>query len=511
MYLVDKIKVKERYTRSVKTIKTLIETMHEDSEQVNSLLSILEDLEIIMDFEKIANHVHEGICIYNNEGKVIYVNESFVNITKHSFEEINKKDFSGFEFLGNKHILDKKDTIKKEGIFNTIIQSLRTNKKILVSSTAILDNDNKMNGIIETYRDVTELENIEEKLKKFKKEVDLLSRENLKNELLLDHIQRQQENHNFIAKSKEMEIVREMIKKVAEFDVTVVINGETGCGKEVIANEIYKNSKRNREPFIKLNCAAIPANLLEAELFGYEKGAFTGANPGGKIGMFELADKGTLLLDEIGEMSIELQSKLLRAIQNKEIMRIGGTTKAIKIDIRILASTHRDLLDLVRQGKFREDLYYRLNVFPIYIPPLRLRTNDIEELVNHFIKLFNLKYSKLVTISDSGMEVMKSYYWPGNVRELQNVIERLIIISEYEESIDSNQIKVLLGSDISEEVLLEEDMGLKEIQEYVEKKYIKRALKLGGSTRKAAKILKIDQSTVVRKAQKYGIEICDAE
>lgn len=510
MYLIDKVTVKERYKRSVNTIEEFIKNTNGDEQILKNLELIREDLKLFIDLEKIANYIHEGICIYNNEGKVTYVNESFVNITGYSFEEVSSNNFNGFEILDSKDTLDNKHITMGKSTFNEIVESLRTHKKFLVSSTAILDENKNKSGIIETYRDVTELQNIEGKLKKIKKEVDLLSRENLKNELLISHIQKQQENHNFVTKSKEMENVKEMIHKVAEFDVTVVINGETGCGKEVIANEIYKKSKRSKHPFVKLNCAAIPVNLLEAELFGYEKGAFTGANPNGKIGMFELADKGTLLLDEIGEMSIELQSKLLRAIQNKEIMRIGGT-KAIKIDIRILASTHRDLLDLVRQGKFREDLYYRLNVFPIYIPPLRLRKVDIEELVNHFTNLFNLKYNKSVTISEAGMEVMRIYHWPGNVRELQNIIERLVIISENEEIIDSNQVKVLLGSDISEEVLIEEDMGLKEIQQYVEKKYIKRALKLGGNTRKAAKILKIDQSTVVRKAQKYGIRICDAE
>ncbi|HEY3427009.1 MAG TPA: sigma 54-interacting transcriptional regulator, partial [Negativicutes bacterium] len=262
-------------------------------------------------------------------------------------------------------------------------------------------------------------------------------------------------------------------------------------------------------PFIKVNCAAIPANLLEAELFGYAKGAFTGATSSGKLGMFELADKGTLLLDEIGEMPIELQSKLLRVIQHKELTHIGGT-KPVKLDVRILAATNCNLKELCKQGRFREDLYYRLNVFPIYIPPLRVRVEDIEVLTQHFLDIYNSKYGKRNLIEPLGISMLKQYSWPGNIRELQNIIERLVIVSDQNATITKEQIGILLNINPSYlPNLVSDAMGLKDIVEILERQTIAKALELGGSTRKAAIILKIDQSTVVKKAKRLGLVIND--
>jgi transcriptional regulator with PAS, ATPase and Fis domain len=275
-------------------------------------------------------------------------------------------------------------------------------------------------------------------------------------------------------------------------------------GKEVVANAIRVNSAREKGPFIKVNCAAIPATLLEAELFGYEKGAFTGATAGGKMGLFELADKGTLLLDEIGEMSLELQAKLLRVIQHKEVNRIGGS-KPIQTDVRILSATHCELKELVRQNKFREDLYYRLNVFPIFIPPLRERPEDVALLVRHFLSMFNTKYGKSVLIDTGGMSTLQRYSWPGNVRELQNIVERIVIISEPHVVVGGPRIAGLLDMDPFVSDNNEAAMGLYELVEATERRMIEKALRIGGSTRKAAAMLKIDQSTIVKKAKKLGI------
>ncbi len=315
-------------------------------------------------------------------------------------------------------------------------------------------------------------------------------------------------NKNLIGHSLEIQQITKLIHQVADLDVTVLITGETGSGKEIVANEIYLNSSRKSGPFIKVNCAAIPTNLLEAELFGYERGAYTGAASTGKLGMFELADKGTILLDEIGEMPLELQSKLLRVIQHKEIIRVGGR-KPIKLDVRILSATNCDLRELVRQGKFREDLFYRLNVFPIHIPPLRLRVDDIEMLTKHFLDVYNTKYGKQTGIESPGVEILKRYLWPGNIRELQNIIERLVIVSDQNTVISAEQIGKLLNIDPFYTELLNQELGLKEIVENIEKKTIEKVLTLCGSTRKAAKILRIDQSTVVKKAKKLGIVLSD--
>lgn len=322
-----------------------------------------------------------------------------------------------------------------------------------------------------------------------------------------NHLRKQHLNKNLIGNSLETQRILKLVRQVAGLDVTVLITGETGSGKEVVANEIYLNSARKDCPYIKVNCAAIPANLLEAELFGYVKGAFTGATAAGKIGLFELADKGTILLDEIGDMPLELQSKLLRVIQHKEVTRIGGT-KPVKLDVRILSSTNCQLKDLVKQGKFREDFYYRLNVFPIHIPPLRSRAGDIEILARHFLAMYKAKYNKKTLIDSLGYEMLRQYPWPGNIRELQNIMERLVIVTEVNEAVSNEQIGSLLNIHPPyRNELVAEETGLKEIVNNVERKTIENALILCGSTRKAAKVLKVDQSTIVKKAKKLGISI----
>ena len=212
-----------------------------------------------------------------------------------------------------------------------------------------------------------------------------------------------------------MASVMALIRTIAPTDVTVLITGESGTGKELAANEIYQCSDRMGKPFIKVNCAAIPAELLESELFGYEEGAFTGARRAGKAGMFELANTGVILLDEIGDMPLPLQTKLLRVLQQRELMRIGGS-KPIPLDIRVIASTNKDLREEVRQGRFREDLYYRLNVVPIELKPLRERREDIPYLTEQFCRGFNKKYGKNAQISSEGMELILAYNWPGNWR-----------------------------------------------------------------------------------------------
>ncbi len=229
-----------------------------------------------------------------------------------------------------------------------------------------------------------------------------------------------------IFSSPKMEEVVRMAIKVAPSDVTVLITGESGVGKELIAELIHERSERKDKPLIKINCAAIPDPLLESELFGYKKGAFTGAITD-KRGKFELADGGTIFLDEIGDMSLHLQAKILRTIQSKEIEPIGGTPK--KVDVRIIAATNKNLENEVREGRFREDLLYRLNVVPIHVPSLRERKEDIQPLVEHFLDLFNKKHGKNISISKEAMRIMENYSWPGNVRELENIIERLVIMS----------------------------------------------------------------------------------
>src|SRR5688572_8072686 len=234
-----------------------------------------------------------------------------------------------------------------------------------------------------------------------------------------------------VGTSGEMQSIYEVISKVADTPSTVLITGESGTGKELAAKALHENSSRKNGPFIKINCAAIPKNLMESELFGYEKGAFTGATSS-KPGRFELADGGTLFLDEIGEIPVEMQVKLLRAIQESEFERVGGI-KTIKVDVRLITATNRDLEKETRGGNFREDLFYRLNVVPLAIPPLRKRTGDIPLLVQHIIKKFNERLKKSITgISDEALATLEGHSWPGNIRELENVLERTILFSKGE-------------------------------------------------------------------------------
>jgi formate hydrogenlyase transcriptional activator len=233
-----------------------------------------------------------------------------------------------------------------------------------------------------------------------------------------------------IGNSPALEAVLEQVERVAPADSTVLIQGETGTGKELIAHAIHSLSSRCGRPFVRLNCAAIPLDLLESELFGHEKGAFTGAI-GQKIGRFELADKGTLFLDEVGDIPPALQPKLLRVLQEQEFERLGST-RTHQVDVRLVGATNRDLMEMVNRGEFRNDLYYRLNVFPIMLPPLRERREDIPVLVNHFVEIFGRQMGRPIEeIPTETMSALSSYQWPGNIRELQNLIERAVILSNY--------------------------------------------------------------------------------
>nr|WP_275299492.1 sigma 54-interacting transcriptional regulator [Clostridium sp. YIM B02506] len=308
-----------------------------------------------------------------------------------------------------------------------------------------------------------------------------------------------------IAKDASMKRIIQLINSVAKTDATILITGETGVGKEVIATEIYKKSNRSNKAYIKINCAAIPESLLESEMFGYEKGAFTGAIKKEKLGYFELAQKGTLLLDEIGEMPMKLQSKLLRVLQEKEITRIGGT-KPINLDVRIIAATNQNLEQQIKNGTFREDVYYRLNVIPIEIPPLRERKDDISILADTFLNKFNLKYNKNKKIEASVLEVLEEYNWPGNVRELENLLERLVIYGDDEIINKENINNILRKNEFSQYLVEREEITLKEAVDLLEKDIIEKTLKKYRSSRKAAKVLGVTQPTVLRKAKSLGIK-----
>ena len=303
---------------------------------------------------------------------------------------------------------------------------------------------------------------------------------------------------------------------VAPLESTVLINGERGTGKELFADMIHTKSKRPAGPFVKINCAAIPENLLESELFGVEKGAFTGANIQ-RQGKFELAHNGTILLDEIGEMPLNIQSKLLRIVEQKQVDKLGGS-RPISVDTRIIASTNQDLIDQVRQNKFRQDLYYRLNVVSIHLPPLRERIEDIPLLAQHFLTKVGLKMGiSLEKITDEAIEILLSYDWPGNVRELANLMERAVIFRNGKNIIDAPEIRMAFhkvtgthpysAQNPDDQLLVENGMSLTETMKHVEKSLIIKALsKSKGVQSEAAKMLGLNPKNLWKKIQKYAIE-----
>jgi DNA-binding NtrC family response regulator len=336
------------------------------------------------------------------------------------------------------------------------------------------------------------------------------------NVMLRKQLKREYSFNGLIGISPTMQRVYEMIEKVADTDCTILITGESGTGKEVIAKTIHYNSSRSQKPFIPLNCAAIPTSLLESELFGYEKGAFTGAI-NTRIGRFELANNGTLFLDEIGDLDPSLQAKLLRVIQEKEFERVGGI-KTIKVDTRIIAATNRNLEELVRQERFREDLYYRLNVVQLHLPPLRERREDIPLLLDHFVNEFSTKMKREpLRFSEEVMECFLSYNWPGNVRELKNLLEGLMVLAKDRviklEDLperffnSSNNQGIMLNHNRQAIDIPDEGIDLEKTLYHTEKTLILKALKKAGGTKsKAAKLLGIKRTTLIEKLKRIGIE-----
>ena len=320
-----------------------------------------------------------------------------------------------------------------------------------------------------------------------------------------------EEAEDFIAASPRMRSILDEIMSVSKYDCNVLITGDTGVGKEKVANIIQKNSRRKMQPFIKINCASISPNLIESEFFGYEKGAFTGADSKGKIGYFEAADNGIIFLDEVGELPLDIQAKLLRVIQDGEFLRVGGT-KPVKTNVRIISATNRNLEEMVEKKGFRRDLYYRLNVFPINVPSLDERREDIAPLVDTFIRKYNEKFGVQKFIDEDAKEYLASRKWPGNIRELENVTQRLIITSQGDNISIVDAMRELEGDvlgatglDVPTEEIDQGTIDLTKTVESFEKKILEYACDKYGTTRKAAKAIGISQTQLVRKKNKYGI------
>ena len=323
------------------------------------------------------------------------------------------------------------------------------------------------------------------------------SRLSVKSKLLEQELVRKESPFEFVGRSKQLRDILALIQKVAPTDSPVFVQGESGTGKELVANTVWHFSTRNELPFIALNCASLSENLIESEIFGHEKGAFTSAYQM-KHGLVEVADKGTLFLDEIGEMPIGLQAKLLRFLDSGEFRRVGGN-KTLSVDVRMIAATNKDLTDMIKTGKFREDLFYRLNVINLTIPALRERKEDIPELSRHFLKKYANKLAKTITdFTPEALELLAGYHWPGNVRELENVVERAVILCE-SDRIGAIDLSIPSSASAAE-------LGTNPSLEEMEKAYILRILKEAGNNQsKASQLLGIDRKTLYLKLKKYGI------
>lgn len=447
----------------------------------------------------ILEAVQDGICVLNKTGEIIYVNPSYLRIVNQTSDELIGKNIQDLAPTG------VRSTVLRTGKqqIGSIIK--KKNGVTVVANTNPIMVDGKITGVVSVVKNITEVQDLLEKLTKVSEKAEYLEQELLrtkKNNKAFQH---------YIGSSGKVVDVLAMALKAAKSSATVLIRGESGTGKELIAEGIHYASNRAKGPFIRVNCGAIPTALLESELFGHEKGAFTGATKR-KLGKFELANNGTIFLDEIGDMDKNMQVKLLRALQQREFDRVGGESP-VKVNVRIIAATNRNLEEMLEKETFRDDLYYRLNVIPLFLPPLRERAQDIPLLIEHFIEKISREMNKPIKgITTEALDILVDYRWPGNVRELENIMERVITLLE------SDYISVIhLPSYIRGETVVREVRKMEEPRqggfddgvilpwEEYEKQIIANALKKCGSFNAAGKMLKLTHKTVAAKAKKYGL------
>ncbi len=465
----------------------------------SSMVAKAEELE--KELATAINCSSDELVMTDGEGRILRANAVFednfgVKLTSVIGKNVEELEENKIFFPSAARLaIEAKDT-------QTVIQIHQDGRKLLATATPAFNEDNSIFRVIVNTRDVTRLNKLRQQLE----EAELLKNE-YKEELIKLH-QDDLGHSNMVASSPAMlEIIR-MAQKVAVADSTVLLTGESGSGKGIIAHYIHNCSKRSEKPFTVVNCGAIPENLIESELFGYVGGAFTSARKEGKIGKLELANEGTVFLDEIAELPFNLQVKLLHVIQEGIINRIGGT-KDIRLNLRFIAATNRNIQKLVEDGKFREDLYFRLNVIPLNVPPLRERRDDIKPLVEHIIDELSKRYGQHKYFSAEAYKCLESYHWPGNVRELQNLVERMMIVIDSDEIGIHNLPRHLLGFCIettNKSINHTTLQPLKNAREEMERKIFSEALRTYHTTYEIAKILEIDQSTVVRKLQKYGLK-----
>lgn len=454
------------------------------------------------ELKELLNYYYGNIFVVDGKGKIIYANASAAESVGATIDDITGKNCQEMEMEGYYDKSVALDAIRKKKRVLSVYKT-RIGLNVVCSANPILDECGNVTRVVVFSQD-------EALMREIMNDVEEERKKNISIQQTLSYIQEKMACQNIVSSSPEMERLFKMLLNVARTDTTVTIYGESGTGKEVLANFVHQNSMRSNKPFIPINCAAIPAELMEAEFFGYEKGSFTGANREGKAGLFEMADHGTIFLDELGEMPLSLQSKLLRVLESGEVKRIGSS-KTIKTDVRIIAATNRNLTKMVDEKTFREDLYYRLNVIPVNIPPLRERPEDIEALSEHFLNEFNRKYGRNVEISEEVLNKFKKYSWPGNIRELKNEIERYVVTEGQVSSVLNDNIRHSMtdvnikftNSNISKNITVK-NIPLKEVMDRYEIEYIRHVIDdCEGVMTEAAKRLGIHRSALYKKIDKF--------
>ena len=443
-------------------------------------------------YEDVIDSSYDGLFITDSKGKTVFVNEAYERMSG-----LSKSELIG-EYVQNLTQEGKLSTSLTDEVVQTkeVVtrnQTLPNGMEVLITGTPCFDAKGGVRHVITNVRDISELVSLSSKISENEQRLQLLQ----------SRLFKESSDDNIVCASIAFSNVLNMATKLAKMDSSVLLLGETGTGKEIISQHIHKSSPRAKKPYIKINCGSIPENLLESELFGYVPGAFTGASSKGKPGMFEMADTGTLFLDEIGELPLNLQSSLLRVLQDGEVTRVGGI-KSKKVDVRIIAATNRKLEEMIAEGTFRADLYYRLNVVSINIPPLRERIDDIQPLAEKALDELREKYGIKKVLSPNFIEYLKKQPWPGNIRELRNYIERQFVLTE-------GSIINSPAPSFSDELRAQPDVKVNYVsdeaelptyaqaKDKMERELFSRAMAMGGSTYKAAELLDMSQSTFFRK------------
>jgi len=445
-------------------------------------------------FRELLDALHDGVYITDADGITLKVNGAYERLTGLRSEDVVGQHMQALVEQG---VISQSVSLRvlKEGRALSMMQSVSQGKRLLVSGTPILDAAGQVRYVVSTVRDMTELLRI-------KHERDELQQlKQLRNSTAKLHAGQRDDllDASPVANHPASGRLFGQARQVAASDVKVLLQGETGVGKTLIAQYIHKRSPRAAQPFLALNCGALPENLIEAELFGYVAGAFTGAGSKGKRGLLELAHHGTVFLDEIGDLPLALQVKLLKVIEESRFIPVGGL-ELKEVDVRIITATHHDLRQMVADGRFRADLYYRLNVVPIHIPALRERPEEIQPLLDFYLAEFNARYGRELTWGLEALDALTDYAWPGNIRELINLVERLVVTctGEAVELFDLPEEMRLSTADAGNESL-----PLRKQVEQLERRLIRKALVQHKTTREAAKALGLSQATLVQKMKRW--------